>query len=243
MGNLRASEGQQIRFGNRGLSSIALFFMWLLHTGSAAAINITMPPNTSDGSCINSTLDFNGLGRPAVTKTIDKIAACDLTFVVLYGPGDVNNANNSTSLNFLESVTNSSGTTWHDYHFQIGNGVGDGFVPATTTIAPHFDGPNLGQLIATSTGFILDSGQSGVGLLHSLDFSSSVGVPSGPNIIEFDFNVFFRNCPLGTLECREEFTLRQTPTITIPEPTTIALLAIGLFGVSFARKRRATEWT
>ncbi len=240
MSHSRALEGQKVRSGNSGLSAplwspIVLFLACLLHTGSVAAINITMPSNPSKGSCINSTLEFNSFGRPAVTKNIDSIAPCDLTFVVLYDSDDIDDTNNSTSLNFLETVTNSSGITWHDYHFVLGSNFGDDFVPATTTIAPHFDGPDLGTLEVESTGgFDLASGQSGVGLLHSLDFVSNSGVLDEA-VVTFDFNVFFRNCPQGTLECREEFTLRQEP--TVPEPATLALLAIGLFGAAFARKR------
>jgi hypothetical protein len=125
-----------------------------------------------------------------------------------------------------ESVFNNTGLNWGSYHIELGFGHGAGFVNSTSGDGLDFDAPSFNSpfFFNPSPGFfpavtvaeddILAYGGVMPYLSFAGNFLFTVDVPDGIT----------------------SFTIRQSP-ISVPEPSTGALLALGSLAVVMIRRR------
>jgi hypothetical protein len=130
----------------------------------------------------------------------------------------------TTEYQMYESVDNNTGIDWVNYTFQLGTGLGAGFLPSDGSNGLTFDAPAynppptssaFAQVTLAPTQLVFFDGLQSTG---SQIYQVWIDVPDGI----------------------QTFTLRQFPT-PVPEPGTLALAAIALggFGLLKLRRRRA----
>jgi hypothetical protein len=137
----------------------------------------------------------------------------------------VTNSDAKNIFAFTGVVNNSTGTSWTDYHFQLGSGFGANFVLGATNPGIDF----LGSPIPTSDVFSI-LGQVTDAL------SWSVGpLPSG-GVVNFGFSFTVPDADVPGA-AGFQFTLRQFP--TVPEPSSLLLLASGLAALAGFAQRLA----
>lgn len=190
----------------------ALAFGGSISTASAAGV-ITGVTASGEGlgtfEIISNTTDPNVLD---LTKTFDSVNPIVLTFTVGHIDGGPGNPYTVT-----ESVTNSTGQPWIDFHYSIQEpDQGQGVV-----FTEHAS--------STLSGFTLDQ-SSGP---RNLDFTGNLGDDGIANA-SFMLSPFDPGAGNTTT-----FTLTQVP--TIPEPETYAMLLAGLGVMGFMARRRNSK--
>lgn len=225
----------------------------LMTTGSAAhAVAIALIGGTDDGSggknyafgpfnAANVNVDPDG-GDLDITKSF-----LDLSSVSFSGTFDADNA--GTTVDVTESIINNSismnplgfsGGDWLDYHIEIA------FSFSTTCVALNLaptancdDSVSLSNL--SNTGFanwqILASSNDLGGKITVDLVNGTIPEGGGAFDIGFQLEVIADAGPIG-------FTITQYPTTDggrtpMPEPTTLALLGLGLAGLSAGRRKKA----
>jgi PEP-CTERM motif len=201
------------------LSALICGTMSVLAAPSGAAI-ITAGPYTGIGTAGNGTATvFSSPPSFDITsagKVFTSIGPLDFIFPVTY-------TDNFSTVTYLvtEGVTNSTTSTWSDYHEQIGNGSDGQFTlgsnpvtfvtPADSTYSnTAFPGRSVSSNEIDYTGGAVAPGQA-------INLTFSITVPDN-----------------GTSPY--SFTLRQFPTV-VPEPASFGLLALGSIGLLARRKR------
>ena len=195
------------------------------HTILSCAPAATNVPNTL-GACIFATPfdDNDPVAPPAVTPNTGFLAKtffdATIPFDVEFFPVPLAPGIHSTEYLISESVTNSSGLPWIDYHILIGSGTGSAFFP--TAIA-DFDDPDGPFPSPFSSAFATATVVSPIELL----FSGGIVAPGATVSFTYPIDV----C------CG--FTLRQLPSLPagVPEPATVLLLVPALLAIGFARRR------
>jgi hypothetical protein len=165
-------------------------------------------------------------GTGDISKTFLGICNLDIVFTV-------RNSGELRTEDFMESVVNSMGPPWTDFHMRLGFGTGDLFVPMPAGCVSFKNPTN-----ATSTPFKLD-GTSPTGI----DWGGGPTLDSNGSFT-FALNVPDRTSNMCTSLPSSpdnrpgyQFTLRETPT-TVPEPVTILLFSTGLAGVIIKTRKR-----
>jgi hypothetical protein len=189
----------------------ALAFGASISTASAAGVITGITVNDGTGA----TFDIIKLGtNPNVldlSKAFSNLDPISLTFTVGHTNGGTGNPYVVT-----ETITNSTGQTWIDYHFTITE-------PTTGGQGAVFTNFNNSAL----TGFTLDSAPS-----------------SGPRNLNFTGELVHQGVAAATFSLSPfdpgagntaTFTLTQVP--TIPEPETYAMLLAGLGVMGYMAKR------
>jgi hypothetical protein len=150
---------------------------------------------------------------------LDTPAGANVTMTGL-GPCDIGYTSDAGEETLVEAILNATGVAWHDFHLEVGFGLG----PAFVHVAPiHF-----GELVSLS-GFTL-VGQDPVPDPNTLDFvATGPDIPSGA-LTNLSAEVY----PGGVIV--ETFTLRRIATI-VPAPATLALLGLGLLLAGLGRPR------
>ena len=192
------------------ITSIGVSALPTNSTGTIGPVGNTPAPNNDNAATPNPNavpynIFFNSQG------------ILDVEFVVADSGG-------TPEYRFAQPVINNSGRAWAGFNFELGYGVGTGFVRSTVSDSLDFDAPDRDPTPFSSAFAALDHqvdtlGWSGgnVPSIGVLVFSFSIDVPD-------DLRAFN---PAGT----NRFTLRQTPT-AVPEPATMIMLGTGLAALS-----------
>lgn len=138
--------------------------------------------------------------------------------------------NGVTEYKVFESVDNNTGINWAGYTMKLGFGIGAGFAlslpgDGLDFDAPFFDPPPVSSAFANVLlGEDVLSFSNGTQSSGSETYQFRVDIPDLPDL------------PGGVAS----FTIRQTPQ-TVPEPSTLVLLGIGLAGIVFSVRRWRTS--
>ncbi len=161
-----------------------------------------------------------------VNKNFTSLDPIDMSFHVVDSGG-------YTSYLFDETVTNSTGFNWTDYHFELGFGVGNAFVLAAAPSELTFDSTNP----ATT-----DSFSNGIQTDYTVNWNGPPGIPNG-GTGSFTVQIIVPDTALANSpysmagDTAYDFTLHQYP--TVPEPSSVMLLGAGIAGLAVLRRRRS----
>jgi hypothetical protein len=193
----------------------ALAFAGSVSAASAAGVITGVTVNDGAGG----TFDLINLGTDPnvldLSKTFSSLEAISLTFTV----GHTNGGSGGPYV-VTETITNSTGQTWLDYHFTISEPTTGG----QGVVFTNFNNSGL-------TGFTLDSAPSSGP--RTLNFTGELA-NSGVTTATFSLSPFDPGA--GNTAT---FTLTQVP--TIPEPETYAMLLAGLGLMGYMAKRRRSK--
>lgn len=221
----------------------------LMTTGSAAhAVAITLLGGTP-GSGGTTNYAFGPFGAANVNVDPDggdldiTKSFLDLSSVSFSGIFVADQA--GTTVDVTESITNDSismnpfgfdGGDWLDYHIEIAFELSTACIALGTACS---DGVSLsGFTNSAFTTALPSSSLTTTGGTISVDLSGGT-VAQGGGMFDLGFQLDV-NADIGDIG----FTITQYPTITggstpMPEPTTLALLGLGLAGLSAGRRKKA----
>lgn len=175
-------------------------------------------------------------------KVFDHVGHIDMVFQVINSAGD--GGVGSTTEYFLdENVINSTPEKWIDYHFQLGFGIGDEFVPSNINDFLDFDTPDrdptptsdkFQNLIHQANDLWWSNGSVQPG--ESVNFMVPLDIPDQSDEIPESAHRMYLDPFFGGQRPGYVFTLRQFPTV-IPTPGALVLLGVGALAV---RRRRGT---
>jgi hypothetical protein len=140
---------------------------------------------------------------------------------------DVVTSGGTTEYAFKEGVSNGTGLPWIGYHIELGFGHDASFVKSLPGDGLDFDFPHYdsGLLFNPGPGFYFPIATN----TTEDDIVASGGImPNGGFAGYFRFSI---DVPDGITQ----FTVRQSP-IGVPEPCSVALVTLGLVGISAARR-------
>lgn len=209
--------------GAATITSVSSFVLPGASTGSIGPVGATPAPN-NDNSPVPSQ---------------NAIAASMFLNAGGFGPADfefaVSDSGGTTEYILRETVVNTTGVPWTDFHFELGFGTGAGFLRAPVGVGLDFDTPDADPA-PTATVFPT--------LVHqpvTIDWSGGLVPSVGPVLFTLSIDVPDNLVALNPSGLNR-FTLRQFPTNTpapVPEPASVVLLGGGLAGLVAARRRRA----
>ena len=191
-------------------------FSW--YSGIASVAGTTINPPSAPNNDNVAGPSPNGVF--VTQKDYTGIGPVDLVF-------DVNDTGGTTEYQFVEGVANNTGLDWSAYHIELGFGNGAGFVKSTVGDGLDFDAPDYDS--------VFDFNPS-PGIFPSVTVTEDDVYASGGVMPYLAFAGYFKfavDVPDGITS----FTIRQSP-VPVPEPSTIALAAIGLLGLFALRRRR-----
>ncbi|NOY42977.1 MAG: hypothetical protein GXP26_14220 [Planctomycetes bacterium] len=151
-------------------------------------------------------------------KSFNSINYIDILFTV----DETLDTGSVTEYELREGVDNSTGIDWTDYHIVLGFGTGIDFVQSTPGDGLDFDAPDENS--------VYDFGPFTTMVIAE----DTIDVEGGifPNGAFFNFTF-----PIDVPDGITEFTIRQLPTIAIPEPSTWVLALFALAGLRLTRLR------
>jgi len=195
-------------------------FTWFSGVASVAGTSFS-PPSAPNNDDVAGTSP-NGIF--VTQKDYTAIGPVDLVF-------DVSDTGGTTEYLVTEGVQNNTGLDWGYYHIELGFGQGVDFEKSTSGDGLDFDAPDF------NSDFFFNPSP---GFFPTVDVTEDDIVASGGVMPDFSFAGYFLfhiDVPDGITS----FTIRQSP-IEVPEPSTLALTAMGLAGLAFAgRLRRAAQ--
>jgi hypothetical protein len=206
------------------ITSIATSVFPGASTGSIGPVGITPSPNNDNAAAASpNTLPYS------VFFNAGGLGNLDIEFVVANSGGTTE----YRVTNSLLGVVNNTGQAWTDFHFQLGFGVGQSFVPSSALDALDFDTPDRDPT-PSSTVFTNLNHQT-----DSLDWTGG-SVPS-VGVVRFELAIDVPdNLQSINPNSVSRFTLRQTPTVqvaAVSEPITAILLLAALLAMARAIRR------
>lgn len=153
---------------------------------------------------------------------------------------NVADSGGTTEYFFTTTVVNNTGIAWTDFHFQLGFGTGANFLPLNVASALDFDAPG-NDPAPTSSIFPVLNHQWNVVEWSGATVNYAGSPAGGPVLVAFSLSI---DVPDGIVGLNPQgvnrFTLRSFPTAPLqaPEPTTAALLGVGLACAALRRRRR-----
>ncbi len=216
------------RNGTASLSAIAVFLLCGALTQVRAGIISSASTVALPGS---STATIGPIGNnPAPNNDNDTTASPNLIpYTIFYnalgvGIADVefivSASGGTTEYRNTQTLINNTGETWTGFHFELGFGLGSGFVRSGPADFLDFDTPDLDPA-ATASVFTQLSHQA-----DTVDWTGgtvpSIGVAAFSLAIDVPDNL--TNFHPGGLN---RFTLRQVPITAVPEPGSLLLAGIG----------------
>jgi hypothetical protein len=137
------------------------------------------------------------------------------------GPVDieftVTNSGGVTEYHFQEGVHNGTGIPWTDYHMQLGFGMGTAFTPSPAGDGLDFDFPEQTSPVSMGPFTTIVVAED------SIDAYNGVVPP----LMYVGYLHFHIDVPDGITA----FTIRQYPTIDVPEPSSLLLAGISVLGL------------
>jgi hypothetical protein len=181
-------------------------FSWSSGIASVGVQPIVPPvsPNNNDVVGVSPNLVF------IPQKAYVGIGPVDIEFTVT-------NSGGVTEYHFQEGVHNGTGIPWTDYHMQLGFGMGTAFVPSTSGDGLDFDFPEQNSPVSMGPFTTIVVAED------SIDAYNGVVPPS----MYVGYLHFHIDVPDGITA----FTIRQYPTIDVPEPSGLLLAGMSIMGL------------
>ncbi len=192
-------------------------FAWTDGIVSIAGIAVTNPPPFPNNDDVVG--EVNEL--KVLQKDYKGVTFIDIEFTVMDSGG-------VTEYAIIEGVQNNTGLDWSSYHVQLGFGTGADFVMSPSGDGLDFDAPFFDSIISFDPAPLF----SFPAVAPSEDVIDADGGPGQPDFLYNEPFVFHIDVPDGITS----FTLRQFPVAVVPEPSSIALLLLGLASLKTIRR-------
>ena len=229
-GGLLTLQGRARRRCSLAVAALATVLACVCCTvAQAGIIPLGGASSVVGGGTASVTGPFTQVPNNNPTTTSSNFAAIQKTFTSPTTPIDivfnVNNSQGVTEYLLAEGVFNGTGVGWNDYHVELGFGTGAGFTLATPSSGLQFDNTPAASSVNFPTTNLAT---------QKLDYSGGIVPANSGASLSYTIDV-----PDSATAGSYQFTLRQFPSLVVPEPGAFVLATIGIVGLGLAVRTRA----